>query len=135
MGKIARIKIAGKNYPMSFSLMAQKKMVEKYGGMEKVFEKMSGDLNEMAGIEMISEIMELLISQGCAYKNYFEKDLPKEKDDPVYDGEWVPLPKEGIEIALGINDYDEIISKIQECIGIGKTQEFETTEKDTGKNA
>lgn len=125
MGKISRIKIAGKNYPMSFSLMAQKKMAEKYGSTENAFEKMFKDGAEAGSIDMISETIELLISQGCAYKNYFEKDVPVKDDDPVIDGKWTPIPKEAIEIALGIGDMEEIVEKIQECMSGGKKQEIE----------
>ena len=35
MGKINYIEIAGKEYPMSFSMMAAKKIAEKYGSLEK----------------------------------------------------------------------------------------------------
>ena len=36
MSRITFVTIAGKNYPMSFSLGASKKIIEKYGGVEKM---------------------------------------------------------------------------------------------------
>lgn len=36
---LAYIKIAGKEYPMSFSLMASKQIAKKYGSVDKGLEK------------------------------------------------------------------------------------------------
>ena len=40
MNRIVYTKIAGKNYPMSFSLGAAKKIAEKFGSTQKAMEKM-----------------------------------------------------------------------------------------------
>lgn len=121
---ITTITMAGKEYPMSFSLMAAKKMAEKYGEMGKALEDFSKtDLFSKNGVEMMVDMLELLISQGCAYKNYFEKDVPVPENAPVIDGKWVPLPREGIEIALSIADCEMIAQKIEECMGAGKKKE------------
>ena len=103
-------KIAGKSYPMSFSLGASKKIIGKYGNAEKMktaLEK-SKDTDK---IDLVTEMIELLTAQGCAYMNYFEKDMPKPDDAPVVDGKWSPLPKEAVEIAVGISDVDELVKK------------------------
>ncbi len=132
MGKIATICIVGKEYPMSFSLMAAKKITEKFGSMEKAFQKMaqgSGENPDDTMMDTIVYMIEILISQGCAYKNMFEKDVPPPKNAPIIDGKWTPLPREALEIALGISDMEEINAKIQECINGGKEKEVETVEK------
>ena len=125
MSRITFVKIAGKSYPMSFSLGASKKIIGKYGSAEKmktVLEK-SKDTDKI----------DLVTAQGCAYMNYFEKDMPKPDDAPVVDGKWSPLPKEAVEIAVGISDVDELVKKITECIDGGSKKEVET--RTEGKNA
>lgn len=131
MSKIVFVKIAGKSYPMSFSLGASKKIIGKYGSAEKmksILEK-SEDIDK---IDLVAEMIELLTTQGCAYMNYFEKDMPKPDDAPVIEGKWTALPKEAIEIAVGISDVDELVNKITECIDGGSKKDVET--RTEGKN-
>ena len=97
--------------------------------MKTVLEK-SKDTDK---IDLVTEMIELLMAQGCAYMNYFEKDMPKPDDAPVVDGKWSPLPKEAVEIAVGISDVDELVKKITECIDGGSRKEVETRAE--GKNA
>lgn len=122
--------IVGKEYPMSFSLMAAKKIAEKHGNIENVINavKEEGGLNESV-IDTLVDILELLIAQGCAYKNYFEKDVPPPKKAPIIDGKWTPLPREALELAVGISDMDEISKKIEECITNGKAKKIEAKAK------
>lgn len=130
MNRIVYVKIAGKNYPMSFSLGAAKKIAEKFGSTQKAMEKMKkAGGNE---IDILIDMLALLISQGCAYKNYFEADIPAPGDAPVIDGKWKPLPREVIEIAIDVTDVEEIVDKISECINTGSKKEVEA--KQTGKN-
>ena len=83
-------------------------------------------------IDIVIDMMELLISQGCAYKNYFEKDIPAPEDAPIVDWKWTALPKEAMEIAIGIYDINDMADKIMECIGTGSNKEVEA--KPEGKN-
>ena len=122
MSRIVFVKIAGKSYPMSFSLGASKKIIGKYGSAEKMktaLEK-SKDTDK---IDLVTEMIELLTAQGCAYMNYFEKDMPKPDDAPIVDGKWTALPRDVIEIAVGISDVDELVKKITECIDGGSKKE------------
>lgn len=132
MSRITFVTIAGKNYPMSFSLGASKKIIEKYGGAEKMKTALE-KAKDAQKIDMITELLELLIAQGCAYKNYFEKDIPAPDDSPVVDGKWAPLPREALEIAVGVYDVKELSDKILECVGNGSKKEIEL--KTEGKNA
>lgn len=132
MSRITFVTIAGKNYPMSFSLGASKKIIEKYGGAEKMKTALE-KAKDAQKIDMITELLELLIAQGCAYKNYFEKDIPAPDNSPVVDGKWAPLPREAIEIAVGVYDVKELSDKILECVGNGSKKEIEL--KTEGKNA
>lgn len=132
MSRITYATIAGKNYPMSFSLGASKKIIEKYGSAERMKTSLE-NAKDSQKIDMVTELLELLIAQGCAYKNYFEKDIPAPDNSPVVDGKWTPLPREALEIAVGIYDIEELSDKISECVGNGSKKEVET--RSEGKNA
>lgn len=132
MGRIVYIDIAGKSYPMSFSLGASKKIIGKYGSAEKMKAAME-KAKDVDKIEVVTEMIELLTAQGCAYMNYFEKDMPKPDNAPVVDGKWTPLPREVVEIAVGISEVEELVEKITECIDGGSRKEVET--RTEGKNA
>ena len=116
MSRLTYIKIAGKNYPMSFSLGASKKLIEKFGGVEKIQSELSKPGKDLEKLDLIMYVLSLLISQGCAYKNYFEKDMPVPEDSPVIDGKWVPIPQEVLEIAIQMQDMEELTGKISACI-------------------
>lgn len=125
MSKITYIEIAGKNYPMSFSLGATKRLIAKYGSVEKMKAKISKQGKEEEKLDAIIEILELLISQGCAYKNFFEKDLPVTEKDPIIDGKWTPLTAEMIEIAVDVFGAEELVEAIKECIEGGSKKDVE----------
>ena len=131
MNRITYVKIAGKSYPMSFSLGASKKIIEKYGSAQKMQTAMKKS-DDVEKLSIVTDMLALLIAQGCAYKNYFEKDIPVPDDAPIIDGKWTPLPAEVIEIALGVMDVAEVTQKIEECISIGSKKEVEG--RPEGKN-
>ena len=133
MSRLTYIKIAGKNYPMSFSLGASKKLIEKFGGVEKIQSELSKPGKDLEKLDLIMYVLSLLISQGCAYKNHFEKDMPVPEDSPVIDGKWVPIPQEVLEIAVQMQDMEELTEKISACIARSNKKEVEA--KPTGKNA
>lgn len=132
MSRIVYAKIAGKSYPMSFSIGASKKIIGKYGSAEKMKSALEKS-KDTDKIDLVTEMIELLTAQGCAYMNYFEKDMPKPDDAPIVDGKWTALPRDVIEIAVGISDVDELVKKITECIDGGSKKEVETRAE--GKNA
>lgn len=80
---------------------------------------------------MVVWILSLLIAQGCAYKNYFEKDIPAPEDAPVIDGKWVPVDQNVLEYAIDIAEIEEVTKKIEECIGGGSKKNVEAK---PGKN-
>ena len=133
MNRIVYIEIVGKNYPMSFSLMAAKKIAAKNGNVEKVLDSVKNDGGTTPEVvDALVDILELLISQGCAYKNYFEKDVPVKETDPVIDGKWTALPREALEIVVSISELDQIADKINECINGSQKKEIEAKEIPTG---
>ena len=131
MNRITYVKIAGKSYPMSFSLGASKKIIEKYGSAQKMQTAMKKS-DDVEKLSIITDMLALLIAQGCAYKNYFEKDIPAPDDAPIIDGKWTTLPAEVIEIALGVMDIAEVTQKIEECMSVGSKKEVEG--RPEGKN-
>lgn len=139
------VEIAGKQYPMSFSLGATKKIIGKFGSTQNMMKKLKkdqekgneenmklSDRDSLEALETISFILEILIAQGCAYKNYFEKDLPAPVNAPIEDGKWIPLPKEALDIAIQIADTKKIVEKISECVNQGSKKKIEA--KAAGKN-
>lgn len=125
MSKLTYINIVGKNYPLSFSLGASKRLVEKFGSFEKMEKALNKNGSDLEKMETISYILELLIAQGCAYKNHFEKDIPATDTDPVIDGKWTPLTREVIDIAIQIEDMKGLSDKIMECMKNGGKKDVE----------
>ena len=145
MERCVFVEIAGKQYPMSFSLGATKKIIGKFGSTQNMMKKLKkdqekgneenmklSDRDSLEALETISFILEILIAQGCAYKNYFEKDLPAPVNAPIEDGKWIPLPKEALDIAIQIADTKKIVEKISECVNQGSKKKVEA--KAAGKN-
>lgn len=132
MDRCVYVEIAGKQYPMSFSLGATKKIVQRFGSTKKMMEKLTKKENtenkehkedyerdDFENLETISFILEILIAQGCAYKNYFEKDMPAPQNAPIENGKWTPLPKEALDVAIQITETKGIVAKISECVNRG----------------
>lgn len=150
MERCVFVEIAGKQYPMSFSLGATKKIIGKFGSTQNMMKKLKkvqkpdnpedqeeknmelSERDSLEALETISFILEVLIAQGCAYKNYFEKDLPAPVNAPIEDGKWIPLPKEALDIAIQIADTKKIVEKISECVNQGSKKKIEA--KAAGKN-
>lgn len=135
MAKIGYMNIAGKQYPLSLSLGASRRIAEKYGGIQKISSLARGsDGLDNETVEMLIDVAEILIAQGCAYKNMFEKDLPPEPDAPVDpDGRYVPLTKEEIEVGISLCDLSEFTSALFLCLGKSQEREIETESNQEGK--
>lgn len=127
MAKLSYFEIAGKNYPLSFSLMAEKTLAGRYGSLTKMSEFIKGDDEKSLG--EIAYILELLICQGCAYKNMFEQDVPIEENSPVKDGKWIPLTEEQILVGVDVTMQNDMIRAIKEAMGRGQEKDIETIEK------
>lgn len=133
MDRTVYITIAGKNYPMRNSLGASKKISEKFGGFDKISKGIDKASDEKK-LEMFIGILEILIAQGCAYKNLFEANMPAPDDAPVVCGKYVPMSADDLEIALGMDDADMIMEKITECFNSGQKKTIGSKAKET-KNA
>lgn len=128
---ITGIIIGGKEYPMSFSVGAQKAIIREFGGLEKLMDTLMDQSNEKSADAMVKAVA-ILTAQGCAYKNCFEKDIPVPKNAPVVDGKWVPPTEE--EIELGMPFGKDTLMDIAVCIGGGSKQQIEAEMKNKEKN-
>lgn len=135
MDRCTYINLAGKNYPLSFSLGAAKKLIMKYGSIEKMKTSINKEGDDVEKLDTVMWMLELLIAQGCAYKNYFEKDIPAPENAPVINGKWTPIAKEVIEIAIMISDTEELVKKIEECINKGSKKKVEARAERKNGNA
>lgn len=131
MNRITYIKIGEKNYPMSFSLGASKRIAQKFGSIDKVADAIIGaDGVTEKTIDSIVFLTTILISQGCAYKNFFEADLPVEKDAPVNsEGKYIALTEEEIEVAIGLLDLGEVSTKLFEAMGKSDSTEVKAEDE------
>lgn len=120
------VTLAGKEYPMSFSLMAAKKIAADHGSVQKFLDGIDAENVTESAIEKIIYVVDLLINQGCAYKNYFEKNVPTPKNAPVIEGKWTPMPSEVLGLAINFENIGEIYDKISECMGTDTKREVET---------
>lgn len=128
------IKLAGKDYPMSFSVMATKKISAKYGDVNSFLNSLSNKgLTDVVVLDEFIDILEILIHQGCAYKNYFEKDMPVKDTDPVIEGKWTPLPREALELVIEFADLEDAADALVRCITKDKKGKLE--QANTRKNA
>lgn len=121
MERCTYLEIAGKVYPMRMTLAAEEKIREKYGSINGMCEKFA-DENEC--ITTYLDVMELLIAQGCAYKNTFEKDLPAPKGSAVENGEYKTLDRNLLSVALGKDDIPRIVDAIAITAGLSKKTEI-----------
>ena len=128
MDRIQTIEIGRKEYPMIMSLTATEQINKKFGSIEKMLEKM-GNQEEMG--DTFAEVLDLLIRQGCEYKNVFESDLPQEENAPVVDGKYIPIEKEKILLGVERRRLGEITRKI--CYTAGLALKNEIAGKDTSK--
>lgn len=128
MDRCVFLEIGGKYYPLLMSLAAAEKINEKYGSMNGMLEKL-GDEKECVSTYL--DVLEIMIAQGCAYKNTFEKDLPAQPDDPIEEGKWVPLARDGIALGIDRRRIGEVAEKIAEAAGLSRKNEIEgkTTSK------
>ena len=128
MVKISYMEIGGKQYPLRFGIGAAKAMSEKFGSMEMMLELMK-DRSENEIFDTMIWLIEVLIRQGCAYKNIFEADLPIPDNAPVKEGKYIPLTKEEIEVGLEISSVAQLKELIFGTVISQSTPEIKTTLK------
>lgn len=119
--------IHGKRYPMRMTL-----------GATKAIAKLSRELKGDAGdeVDVFIKMLEVLIYQGCAYKNLFESNLPVLEDAAYENGKYVPISADEIEIAVdgGAEGIETIRNAVIQVISDGNKSEISTKSKSKEKN-
>ena len=135
MDRTTYIEIAGKQYPMRFSVGASIAITKKFGSLQKMADNLKSEdgVDEAKTFETIIWMTETLIRQGCAYKNLFESDLPIPEGATVENGKYMPITAEKLEIGIDVADLGEITKKIFATIGSGERKEIQTQEKENSK--
>lgn len=112
MNRITEIEIAGKKYPLNFSVKAAKEVSERYGDITNIGDAFEGKSTS----EMMDEanwILALLIEQGVAYKK-------------IVDGEEVKgLTQDELEILMGVVDFADLKSTLLGAMTAGMRREVE----------
>lgn len=119
MERCVYVTIGGKEYPMCFSLGSAKRIGEKFGGFKKMQSLMSDKTDDLKKLDAFFDILEILIAQGCAYKNAFESTLPYPERAPVKDGKYVPISKEMMELVVTPDEAQDFAEKIKMCMENG----------------
>lgn len=128
MNRITYIELAGKKYPLSFSLGAAKAIAAKYGDLGKLDEAITIEKLDEETIDIISYTIAALMKQGAAYKNQFEIDLPPEPGAHIEDGRYIALSQEEIEMCIGIKS-EKMITAIMDAIDASSDKELEADSK------
>lgn len=95
MSRITNYELAGKVYPLNFSLKASKEVAARYGTVEGAADAISERSTEEA-LDEISWILALLMDQGAKYVKITE------------DRDVEPLSKDNLEIVLGMADISSM---------------------------
>lgn len=118
MNRITEFEIAGKKYPLNFSVKAARAVDEKFGSLDQLSGVFGwGDITTI--MYNVCWTLRLLMEQGAAYKKLVE-------------GEDVELlSEEDLETLIGAPDIPRAQAAIHESIGISmkQTVEVEPDEK------
>lgn len=122
MNRVIELDIAGKAYPLNFSVKAARTIDEKYGGIEKMAESFE---NEGVGkiMSVLSDVTHLLMEQGAAYERLINE---KEIEVPSADD---------LEIMLGMQDFKVLQETLFKAMGIGAAPTVEVEPEKKGKAA
>ena len=106
---------------MRMSLAAHEWINQTYGSIKGMTERFK---DEKRCIGTYLDVAEVLIAQGCAYKNMFEADMPAPESAPVKDGKWIPISREGIALGIDRCRMGELIKAIADAAGLAIVQEI-----------
>lgn len=112
MNRITEIEIAGRKYPLNFSIRAAKEVAKKYGDISNVGDAFTDKpMDEM--MDEATWILTLLIDQGAAYKR-------------VVNGEDIKAPtQEELEVIMGVADFANIKDTLMGAMMAGMKREIE----------
>lgn len=106
MNRISEIELAGKKYPLNFSVKAARAVDEKFGSLDNLSGVCGVSENLTTTLYNIRWILQQLMEQGAAYKKIVEEEeieIPSEDD---------------MDILIGIPDIVTAQAAILESIGL-----------------
>lgn len=107
MERIQYVTLAGKAYPLNFSVRAARAVDEKYGSLDQMGGIFGAAEDFTTNLYNIHWLLRLLMEQGAAYLRLVE-------------GESVELPDEDeLEVLVGIHNLLEVQASLLEAIGFG----------------
>lgn len=116
MNRITEIEIAGRKYPLNFSLKAVKEVSKRYGDIANVGDAFTGKpVDEMMG--EANWLLALLIEQGVAYKRIVEGEDIK------------GLTQDELEIIMGVVDFANLKDTLLGAMTAGMEREVEVDGK------
>lgn len=106
MNRISEIEIAGKKYPLNFSVKAARAVDEKFGSLDKLSGVIGVSDNFTENMYNIHWMLILLMEQGAAYKK-------------LVDGEDIVIPtSDDLEVLIGAPDLVPAQAAILQSIGL-----------------
>lgn len=107
MERIKHISLAGKRYPLNFSVKAARTIDEKYGSLDQIAGIFGTSPAFSENLYNIHWLLRLLMEQGAAYAR-------------LVDGESIDLPSEDdLAIIVGLHNLLEVQATLLESIGFG----------------
>lgn len=107
MERIRQITLAGKSYPLNFSVKAARAVDEKYGSLDQIGGIFGSAPEFSQNLYNIHWLLRLLMEQGAAYTR-------------LVDGESIDLPTEDdLEILVGLHNLLDVQAALLESIGFG----------------
>ena len=122
MDRIAEVSLAGKKYPLNFSVRASRMIDEKYGGLEHLT-GVIGWKDIQDAMYNVAWMLNILIEQGIAYRKYMGESAPD------------PLDMDTIEMLVGAPDLERLQAAILESIGLGSQTTVEVEQEKNAKAA
>lgn len=118
MSGVKFVTIGGCKYPLSFSFGAIKRLAQKYAGINQMSEALGNIGNDdMVSLDILTDVLEVLIYQGCEYMNVIEKGLPPEEGAKTNKkGEYIPISKNEIELLMSLEEMAEAVEAITHMV-------------------
>lgn len=120
MNRVTYINIAGKNYPLIFSLAAAKALTERFGDLSKMDEVLKFEKIDFETLDAVAWTLTVLIKQGVAYMNEFHSNIPVPENAAHENGAYIDIEQEELEKHIGFKStiyidaiYDALIASQQ----------------------
>ena len=115
MNRITEIEIAGRKYPLNFSVKAAKEVSKRYGDIANVGDAFANKpLDEM--MDEANWLLALLIDQGIQYKKIIEGEELK------------GITKDELEIVMGVTDFADLKDTLLCAMTAGMKREVEVNQ-------